>query len=101
MSTDRAVLVALLVGELVTNAAKHAYSAGAPGPIFVHLARTGNASVTVSVRDEGKGLPHEADVKREGLGMKMIDAFVKQSGATLDIRRPAVGTEFVVEVPLH
>jgi two-component sensor histidine kinase len=101
ISTDRAVLVALLVGELVTNAAKHAYSAGAPGPIFVHLARSGDASVTVSVRDEGKGLPDEAVLKRQGLGMKMIDAFVKQSGSTLDIRRPAVGTEFVVEVPLQ
>jgi GAF domain-containing protein len=30
MSTDRAVLVALLVGELVTNAAKHAYPVDAP-----------------------------------------------------------------------
>ena len=27
MNTDRAVLVALLIGELVTNAAKHAYAA--------------------------------------------------------------------------
>jgi two-component sensor histidine kinase len=101
ISTDRAVLVALLVGELVTNAAKHAYTASAPGPIFVHIAGTSGASVRISVRDAGKGLPNDADLRHEGLGMKMIDAFVKQSGATLDIRRPAVGTEFLVEVPLQ
>jgi two-component sensor histidine kinase len=55
----------------------------------------------VSVRDEGKGLSLENDLKRDGLGMRMVDAFVKQSGSTLDIRRPTVGTEFVVEVPLQ
>jgi two-component sensor histidine kinase/putative methionine-R-sulfoxide reductase with GAF domain len=101
ISTDRAVVIALLVGEMVTNAAKHAYSAATPGPIFVHLALAGEDSVRVSVRDEGKGLPPDAELGREGLGMKMIDAFVKQSGATLEIRRPVVGTEFVVKVPLQ
>jgi two-component sensor histidine kinase len=101
ISTDRAVLVALLVGELVTNAAKHAYSTSAPGPISVQLERTRDDSVTVTVRDEGKGLPHETDLKHEGLGMKMIHAFVQQSGASLKIRRPDVGTEFAVEIPLR
>jgi two-component sensor histidine kinase len=99
MNTDRAVLVALLLGEMVTNAAKHGYSAGVPGPIFVQLRRNGDASVTLSVRDEGKGLPADGDL-RNGLGMKIIDAFLKQSGAMLEIRRPAVGAEFIVELPL-
>jgi two-component sensor histidine kinase len=101
ISTDRAVLVALLTGELVTNAAKHGYAGGAPGPIFVRLARAGNEAVLVSVRDEGVGLPPTFDGKSAGLGMKIIDAFVKQSGATLDIRRLPQGTEFFVEVPLQ
>jgi two-component sensor histidine kinase len=100
MNTDRAVLVALLVGEMVTNAAKHGYSAGVPGPIFVQLTRNGEASVTLSVRDEGKGLPADGDLKN-GLGMKIIDAFLKQSGATLEIGKPTVGAEFIVELPLR
>lgn len=101
MSTDRAVLIALLVGEMVTNAAKHAYSGRAPGPIFVRLARSGNSSVTISVRDEGLGFPQTVDLRHAGLGMKIIDAFLKQSGATLEIRRPAVGTDFTVQIPLR
>lgn len=100
MNTDRAVLVALLVGEMVTNAAKHGYSAGVPGPIFVQLRRNGDASVTLSVRDEGKGLPVDGDLKN-GLGMKIIDAFLKQSGAMLEIGKPTVGAEFIVELPLR
>jgi len=101
MSTDRAVLVALLVGELVTNAAKHAYPAGAPGHIHVHLARAGDASVVVSVRDNGMGLPPSFDPKNGGLGMTIIDAFVQQSSAKLEIRRRSKGTEFVVSISLQ
>jgi two-component sensor histidine kinase len=38
MGTDRAVLVALLVGELITNAARHAYAGAVAGAITVRLA---------------------------------------------------------------
>ncbi len=101
MNTDRAVLVALLVGELVTNAAKHAYPVNAPGEIRVSAFRESDASVVVSVRDDGKGLPDSFDIKDGGLGMTIVDAFVEQSGAKLEIRRHPVGTEFVVSVPLR
>ena len=101
MSTDRAVLVALLVGELVTNAAKHAYPVHAPGEIDVSLARQGEDGVLVSVRDGGQGLPADFDFKNGGLGMTIVDAFVEQSGATLEIRHFPVGTEFRISIPLR
>jgi two-component sensor histidine kinase len=100
MSTDRAVLIALLVGELVTNAAKHAYVGRAPGPISVRLARDGDASVVISVSDQGLGFPETPDLKHTGLGMKIIEAFVKQSGATSQIRRLPEGTDFTIQIPL-
>ena len=101
MNTDRAVLVALLVGELVTNAAKHAYPVNAPGEIRVGVFRESDASVVVSVRDDGKGLPDSFDIKDGGLGMTIVDAFVEQSGAKLEIRRHPVGTEFLVSIPFR
>lgn len=101
MGTDRAVLVALLVGELVTNAAKHAYPADAPGEIYVRAVRDGDTSVTVSVRDHGKGLPESFHLKNGGLGMTIVDAFVEQSGARLEIRHHPKGTEFLVSVSLQ
>jgi two-component sensor histidine kinase len=101
MTTDRAVLVALLMGELVTNAAKHAYPVNAPGEIRVGLFRQGEAGVLVSVRDEGVGLPADFDRKNGGLGMTIVDAFMEQSGATLEIKRHPQGTEFRVSIPLR
>jgi two-component sensor histidine kinase len=101
VSTDRGVLVALLVGELVTNAAKHAYSVQAPGEIQVRLSRNGEAGVVVSVRDKGKGLPENFDHRNGGLGMTIVDAFVEQSGARLEIRRHPQGTEFMIRIALR
>jgi two-component sensor histidine kinase len=101
MGTDRAVLVALLVGELVTNAAKHAYPVDAPGEIYVRAVREGDTGVTVAVRDHGKGLPENFDLKNGGLGMTIVDAFVGQSGAQIEIRRLSEGTEFIVSVSLQ
>lgn len=100
MNTDRAVLVALLVGELVTNAAKHAYPVNAPGEIRVAALRESDTRVGVSVRDHGKGLPEDLDLKNGGLGMTIVDAFVEQSGARLEIKRHPAGTEFLVSIPL-
>jgi hypothetical protein len=39
MTTDRAVPIALIVNELVTNAAKHAYQSDQGGNIWVHIGR--------------------------------------------------------------
>jgi two-component sensor histidine kinase len=100
MNTDRAVLVALLIGELVTNAAKHAYAPEAPGGIYVRVCREGDTAVTVSVCDDGKGLPEGFNLKNGGLGMTIVDAFVEQSSANLEVKRLSRGTEFIVRIPL-
>ena len=95
--TDRAIGVALVVTELVANAAKHAYPNGTRGQIWVHLMHAGGGIARVSVRDEGVGLPVDFETKRTGLGMRLTSALVKQTGAKLRIERRAPGTEFVLD----
>ena len=98
-STDRAISAALIVNELITNAAKYAYPNGAGGNIWVKVARIGD-KVSISVRDEGAGLPPGFDRdKPKGLGMRIITAFVKQLDGTLEINARQPGTEFVVTIP--
>ena len=102
MATDRAIRLALLVTELVTNAAKHAYASGG-GRISVKLALGDPQTATVSVIDEGVGLPEgfRADQVR-GLGMRLIQALVEQMDASLRFdRRAAKGASFTVDVALR
>ena len=99
ISTDRAISAALIVNELITNGAKYAYPNGAGGKIWVKVARIGD-KVSISVRDEGAGLPPDFDrAKPKGLGMRIITAFVAQLGGTLEINARQPGTEFVVTIP--
>lgn len=96
--TDRAVALALLVNELVSNAIKHAYP-GARCRIWVTLVRKA-ASILLTVRDVGVGLP--ADFDLEGgrrLGMRLVNAFTKQLQGDLQVVRRNPGTEFVVKIP--
>ena len=79
MGTDRAIRLALLVTELVTNAAKHAYPDGRRGRIWVRVTQASVGIASVSVRDEGVGLPPSFDIdKGRGLGMRLA----KGAGAT-------------------
>lgn len=97
LSTDRAILIALVINELVTNVAKYAYSGG--GPAWVSLTRAGEA-LCVSVRDEGSGLPRDFDPKTsKGLGMRLLDAFTKQLQGSLSVQRREPGTEFSLTFP--
>jgi two-component sensor histidine kinase len=102
MATDRAVRVALLVAELVTNAAKHAYPESTRGRIVVQLARPNLDSIALSVRDEGQGLPDgNAVTDAKSLGMKIIRALLSQMGAELEVRAAQPGTEFILCIPVN
>jgi two-component sensor histidine kinase len=99
LPTDQAINVALVVTELVTNAAKHGYP-GTRGTIWVRLDRPDNRSTQISVRDEGSGLPSDFEVTtKSGFGTRLIRALLKQINAQLRIERHPRGTEFVLDVP--
>ncbi|HQZ11967.1 MAG TPA: sensor histidine kinase KdpD [Devosia sp.] len=100
--------------NLFDNAAKYA---GAAGPISVY-ARMDGASVTISVTDQGKGIPeHELERIFEkfyrstkgdgraagtGLGLSIARGFIEAMGGTIRAESPAIkrrGTRFVVTLP--
>lgn len=101
MTTDRAVRLALLVTELITNAAKHAYGSRG-GKVRVRLASEDRDNATVSVADDGAGLPQGFSLDRTaGLGMRIITALAEQMGAAVRLERKQRGTAFVIVAPLE
>jgi two-component sensor histidine kinase len=95
LSTDRAITVALLINELITNLAKYAYPDG-NCQAWVSVSRAGS-TITLSVRDEGIGLPPGVDeTTSAGLGMRLIGAFTRQLNGTVEVKRNDPGTEFVI-----
>ncbi len=101
-AADRAILVALIVNELISNAGKYAYPDRPDGSIWVRLVRMENNTVVVSVRDEGVGLPADFDpTTSKRLGTRLMNALSKQLEAELTRPLSTVGTSFALLVPFQ
>jgi two-component sensor histidine kinase len=99
-AADRAILVALVINELVSNAGKYAYPAG--GVIWVRVIQSDKTAVLVTVRDDGVGLPAGFDpATSKRLGSRLVMALARQLGAELTRPAAPLGTTFSLLVPLH
>jgi two-component sensor histidine kinase len=102
IGTDRAIAIALIVNELITNAAKYAYTNELGGKILVKVGRETPDSFLIVVRDFGVGVRPDFDVhKANGLGMRIVTTFAKQLEATIAVHSPVSGTEFIISIPLN
>jgi two-component sensor histidine kinase len=84
LDRDRAVAIGLIVNELVTNAAKHAFRDGAGGHIRVAFGREAHGYRLV-VEDDGQGLPADYATRPRGLGRGLVEAFTRQAGGSLTV----------------
>ncbi len=99
LSNDVAIPLALVVNELVTNAAKHGYPAGTKGQIRVSFKKDGNA-VIASVADDAPLPRNWAAQADKGLGMRLIASLVKQLRGTFAMVPDGAGKAFVARVPV-
>jgi two-component sensor histidine kinase len=97
---DRAVSIGLVVNELVTNAAKHAFGGRAGGTITVGF-RQRPGGCTLIVSDDGVGMPAAAAPTGidHGLGSRLIPAFARQAGGTLATESGLDGTTVTMDLP--
>jgi len=101
ISADRAISSALIVNELVSNAAKHAYHGQGAGRVWVNVASTGVDTFSIAVRDEGGGLPEGFEFgKGRGLGARMVRSLAGQLNASLEVVARHPGAEFTLTAPL-
>jgi len=95
--TNQAVILALVITELLTNAVKYAYE-GQPGPIELKVNAKGRSSLQVSVTDQGVGMGDRQP--KNGLGSRLVHSLVSQIGGEIDVTAAAPGTAIVLTVPL-
>jgi two-component sensor histidine kinase len=100
-AADRAILVALIINELVSNAARHAYPDRPGETIWVSITRPEPSFLLVSVRDDGVGLPADFDpAKSKRLGTLLVTALTKQLNAELTRPPRTKGTDFTLRIPM-
>ncbi|MDX6749659.1 histidine kinase dimerization/phosphoacceptor domain -containing protein [Geminicoccaceae bacterium 1502E] len=94
--TSKAVALALVITELVTNAVKYAYG-GKTGAIDVTAKPTGGSMLRVAVADHGVGI---ADSVTNGFGSRLVEALVRQLGGEISARSSSAGTRITLTVPI-
>ncbi len=92
ISTDRAISLAMVVTELVTNAVKYAYPDGEVGPVRIILEDLGNGQAAIRVEDDGIGWTGSGPTKGTGLGSRIVQAMTKSLNATLTYDAKPKGT---------
>jgi len=91
--------IGVLVNELVTNAAKHAYG-GKHGIAEITCVKDGADGLMVSARDRGPGMATDNIETMQSLGMTIVRTLVKQNGGRFEIVN-AGGTEFRIYFPVR
>jgi two-component sensor histidine kinase len=103
ISSDQAVPMALIVTEVVSNAAKYAFPGGRSGHIRVALTTEGTQARLV-IEDDGVGIPDGPGETesgwRDGIGMHLIQGFARQLGGALTVTRDG-GTRYTLDLDLH
>lgn len=90
------VSLGLIVTELIINALKHAFPAGRTGRIEISYQAHGS-NWTLSVRDDGVGMPDDRPAIRTGLGTGIVEALARQLQATIGVASAAPGTVVCIE----
>jgi two-component sensor histidine kinase len=96
--SDTSISLGLIVTELVINALKHAFPDGRGGKILVNYRSTGS-DWTLSVSDNGIGMPRGQRAPKPGLGTSIIEALANQLGADVNLSAGRPGTVVAIVHP--
>ena len=86
--------------ESVTNAMKYAFDENQGGRLAITLTSDPQGGSTLRVEDDGVGFDARDTAIAKGLGSKLMQAFSRQLGATLDIQSaPGEGSVITLSMP--
>lgn len=91
---NTAIPCGLIINELVSNSLKHAFPDRRSGNIRISLSNAGEDRFTLTISDDGIGLPDTIDHKKSStLGLKLVNALTGQLDGAIELDRDN-GTAF-------
>lgn len=101
LPAKKAVALGIIINELITNAAKHAFSQGADCTVGVFLEFSSDEKVAVlTVQNSGTPLPEDFDLNKvSSLGLQLVTGLAEQLSGILEVRREPQ-TAFVLRFPV-
>lgn len=99
LDLDRAIPCGLIINELVSNSLKYAFPENRNGRITVRFTSNSEQNYTLSVADDGVGLPPELELSRlKSLGLQLVNDLVRQLTGSIVIES-APGSGFSICFP--
>ena len=96
LALERAVPLGLIVNELLINSARHAFPADRGGTVSIGTHRPGDGTLSVTVADDGNGLPPDFDLERaKTLGLRLVRRLAAQLRARVTTE-PGSGARFSI-----
>jgi PAS domain S-box-containing protein len=94
LDVDTAIPCGLIVTELISNSLKYAFIDGRDGSIAVEFSRDDLYNLTLTVSDNGIGMPKHIDFHDvDSLGLKLVSALANQLAGTVELDS-SYGTTF-------
>jgi len=79
VTLDTAIPCGLILNELLSNALKHAFPGGRAGRIAIRFRKAAEDRFTLTVEDDGEGLPEQFDLQQSpSLGLRIVHALTDQ-----------------------
>jgi two-component sensor histidine kinase len=95
VEADVSVSFGLIVTELVINALKHAFPDERSGKIIINYESSGK-DWTLSVTDNGIGMPVGNEAPKAGLGTGIVEALARNLSGEIELSDAAPGTVVVI-----
>jgi len=88
LNLETAIPFGLLLNEIISNCLEHAFPDQRPGVIRVSLKPAAYGQFTLTVEDDGVGLPEKFDLQQNtSLGLRLICILTEQIHGSIQIRR--------------
>lgn len=95
-----ATTIGIMLGELITNALKHAFPDGGAGTIWAKFAKRDDGVAVLTVEDDGMGISPESTKSESGLGAMIVKQLARQFGGEPSYElREGAGTRVSVTLP--